>query len=38
MADAGLDGMTLSMPDVDDLEAVEMVGKALGPVFAASVS
>ena len=38
MADAGLDGMTLSMPDVEDLEAVEMVGKALGPVFAASVS
>jgi alkanesulfonate monooxygenase SsuD/methylene tetrahydromethanopterin reductase-like flavin-dependent oxidoreductase (luciferase family) len=32
--DAGLDGLTGSLPDVHDLEAVRMVGEAIGPVFA----
>jgi len=32
--DAGLDGLTGSIPDVHDLEAVEMVGDAVAPVFA----
>jgi hypothetical protein len=30
--------MTVSLPDVHDLEAVEMVGRTLGPVFAGSVA
>jgi F420-dependent oxidoreductase-like protein len=38
MADVGIEGMTVSLPDVHDLEAVEMVGRALGPVFAGSVA
>jgi F420-dependent oxidoreductase-like protein len=29
----GIEGMTLSIPDVHDLEAVELTGRALGPVF-----
>jgi F420-dependent oxidoreductase-like protein len=33
--DAGIEGLTLTIPDVHDLEAVELVGKTLGPVFAA---
>jgi F420-dependent oxidoreductase-like protein len=32
--DAGLDGLTGSLPDVHDLDAVRMVGEAIGPVFA----
>jgi F420-dependent oxidoreductase-like protein len=32
--DAGLDGLTGSIPDVHDLEAVQIVGEAIGPVFA----
>jgi F420-dependent oxidoreductase-like protein len=32
--DAGLDGLTGSLPDVHDLDAVRMVGEAVGPVFA----
>ena len=32
--DAGLDGLTGSIPDVHDLDAVRMVGEAVGPVFA----
>ena len=32
-ADAGLEGFTLSMPDVHDLEALELVGKTLSPIF-----
>jgi F420-dependent oxidoreductase-like protein len=32
--DAGLNGLTGSIPDVHDLEAVRMVGEAIGPVFA----
>jgi len=31
--EAGLDGFTLSIPDVHDLETVELVGRALAPVF-----
>jgi F420-dependent oxidoreductase-like protein len=31
---AGLEGMTLSIPDVHDLETVDRVGRALAPVFA----
>jgi F420-dependent oxidoreductase-like protein len=36
--EAGIEGMTVSMPDVHDPEALELAGRALGPVFAASVS
>jgi F420-dependent oxidoreductase-like protein len=32
--DAGLNGLTGSIPDVHDLEAVRIVGEAIGPVFA----
>jgi F420-dependent oxidoreductase-like protein len=38
LADVGIEGMTVSLPDVHDLEAVELVGRALGPVFAAPVA
>jgi F420-dependent oxidoreductase-like protein len=31
--EVGIEGFTLSMPDVHDLESVELVGRALGPVF-----
>jgi F420-dependent oxidoreductase-like protein len=34
-ADIGIEGLTISLPDVHDLEAVEMTGRALAPVFAA---
>jgi F420-dependent oxidoreductase-like protein len=34
MADVGIEGMTVSLPDVHDLEAVELAGRALGSVFA----
>jgi F420-dependent oxidoreductase-like protein len=33
-ADIGIEGLTLSMPDVHDLEAVALAGRALAPVFA----
>jgi F420-dependent oxidoreductase-like protein len=33
--EAGIEGMTLTLPDVHDLEAVELAGRAMGPVFAA---
>jgi F420-dependent oxidoreductase-like protein len=32
--DAGLDGLTGSIPDVYDLESVALVGESIGPVFA----
>ena len=32
--DAGIEGLTMSIPEVHDLESVELAGKALGPVFA----
>jgi F420-dependent oxidoreductase-like protein len=35
--EAGIEGMTISIPDVHDLESVELAGKALGPVFAHTV-
>ena len=38
MADVGIEGMTISLPDVHDLEAVELAGRALGPVCAASAT
>ena len=38
MADVGIEGMTISLPDVHDLESIELAGRALGPVFAASVA
>jgi F420-dependent oxidoreductase-like protein len=34
LREAGLEGMTLSIPDVHDLQSVERVGRALAPVFA----
>ncbi len=33
LADAGLEGFTLSLPDVHDPEAIELTGKALAPIF-----
>jgi F420-dependent oxidoreductase-like protein len=32
-ADAGLEGFTLSLPDVHDLETVELTGRTLAPIF-----
>jgi F420-dependent oxidoreductase-like protein len=37
-AEIGVEGMTFSMPDAHDLEAVELAGRALGPVFAPGVT
>jgi F420-dependent oxidoreductase-like protein len=34
LKDAGIEGMTLSLPDVHDLEIVALVGRTLGPIFA----
>ena len=31
--DAGIEGLTLSLPDVHDLEVVQLVGESLAPVF-----
>jgi F420-dependent oxidoreductase-like protein len=38
LAEAGAEGITISMPNVHDLEAVELAGRAISPVFAASVA
>jgi alkanesulfonate monooxygenase SsuD/methylene tetrahydromethanopterin reductase-like flavin-dependent oxidoreductase (luciferase family) len=38
LADVGAEGMTISLPDVHDLEAVELAGRAIGPVFASAVA
>jgi F420-dependent oxidoreductase-like protein len=38
LADAGLEGMTLSLPDVHDLEAVELAGRAIAPVFGSVIA
>jgi len=35
--DIGIEGMTVSIPDVHDLETVELAGRALGPVFASAI-
>jgi F420-dependent oxidoreductase-like protein len=32
--EVGVEGFTISIPDVHDLESVELAGRALGPVFA----
>ena len=37
LADVGVEGMTVSLPDVYDLESLEMAGRALASVFAAPV-
>jgi hypothetical protein len=34
LKDAGAEGMTLSLPDVHDLETLALVGQTLGPIFA----
>ena len=34
LKEAGLEGMTVSIPDVHDLETVALVGRTLGPIFA----
>jgi alkanesulfonate monooxygenase SsuD/methylene tetrahydromethanopterin reductase-like flavin-dependent oxidoreductase (luciferase family) len=31
--DAGIEGLTVSIPDVHDLETVALVGRTLGPVL-----
>jgi F420-dependent oxidoreductase-like protein len=36
LREAGIEGFTLSLPDVHELESVELVGRALCPVFAAA--
>ena len=36
-AEIGIEGMTLSLPDVHDLETVALTGRTLGPVFASAV-
>jgi F420-dependent oxidoreductase-like protein len=33
--EVGIEGLTISMPDAHDIEAVELAGRALAPVFAA---
>jgi F420-dependent oxidoreductase-like protein len=35
-ADAGIEGLTVVLPDAHDLESVELVGRALGPAFAST--
>lgn len=37
-AEIGFDGMTVWLPDVHDLETVELAGRALGPVFASAIA
>jgi alkanesulfonate monooxygenase SsuD/methylene tetrahydromethanopterin reductase-like flavin-dependent oxidoreductase (luciferase family) len=37
-AEIGIDGLTVSIPDVHDLETVELAGRALGPVFASAIT
>lgn len=37
-AEIGIEGMTLSLPDVHDLETVALAGNTLGPVFASAVA
>jgi F420-dependent oxidoreductase-like protein len=34
--EAGIEGLTFSLPDVHDLETVALAGRTLGPLFAAS--
>jgi F420-dependent oxidoreductase-like protein len=37
-AEVGIEGLTISMPDAHDIEAVELAGRALAPVFAARMA
>jgi alkanesulfonate monooxygenase SsuD/methylene tetrahydromethanopterin reductase-like flavin-dependent oxidoreductase (luciferase family) len=37
-AEVGIEGMTLSLPDVHELETVALAGRTLGPVFASAVT
>jgi F420-dependent oxidoreductase-like protein len=37
LADVGIEGMTVSLPEVHDLESLELAGRALASVFAAPV-
>jgi F420-dependent oxidoreductase-like protein len=37
LADVGIEGITVSLPDVHDLESLELAGRALASVFAAPV-
>ena len=36
LADAGIEGLTISIPDGYDPELVELAGRTIAPVFAAS--
>jgi F420-dependent oxidoreductase-like protein len=36
--EVGIEGLTVSIPDVHDLESVELAGKALAPVFAGAAA
>ena len=38
LADVGIEGMTISLPDAHDPEAVELAGKAISSVFSATVT
>jgi F420-dependent oxidoreductase-like protein len=38
LADAGAEGFTFSMPDVHELEGLELAGKTLGPIFAGAAA
>jgi len=33
-ADIGIEGLTITLPDTDDLETIALVGRTLAPVFA----
>jgi F420-dependent oxidoreductase-like protein len=35
--DAGIEGLTISLPDVHDLETLTLAGRTLGPVFSTTV-
>jgi F420-dependent oxidoreductase-like protein len=38
LADVGVEGMTISLPDVQDLETIELAGQTIGAVFPAKGS
>jgi alkanesulfonate monooxygenase SsuD/methylene tetrahydromethanopterin reductase-like flavin-dependent oxidoreductase (luciferase family) len=37
LVDAGIEGLTISLPDVHDLEKVALAGQAIGPVVGTPV-
>ncbi len=37
-AEVGIEGLTVSLPDVHDLEMLALAGEAIGPVFASAVA